>query len=641
MNFLTPVAFLGGLLAIPIILMYMLRLRRREVPISSTFLWQQVLQDTEANTPWQRLRRNLLLILQLIILAFIVLALARPFMTVQAVSAGQVTVLLDASASMQANDMDGGHTRFEIAQQEALNIVETLSAGDRMTVIRVAEVPEVLASSTTDRSLLRDVIRTARVSSAQSDWNAALNLAVSGLAGAEDFTMVIIGDGGLPPGTGIPGSNVELIYIPVGNSGDNIAITALATRALPGQPPELYARITNFSETEARVVFTLFVDGERFVTQNQTVPPNSSLPVISSALPDGFEFIQATLTKSVNSIAQDYLTIDNTAYAVSGHDHIRRVLLVTSGNIYIEQVLRSLPGLNTVRAEGTGSIPDGYDLYIFDQVVPQNLPQGDLLFINPQEDSPFFTRMAESQNTQNPIVLDPADPRMTYVDVSQLHVLKLTQLANVEWADPLIMVDGGALLLAGEVDGRQIAVMPFNLRESDLPLQVTWPILMANLAEWFTPRTVIDITDSLSVGESLAIHPPFETDVVRITAPDEQVYELPFERDTVVFAATTHPGFYQLELLKDGQLIGSQQFAVNLFSLLESAIQPVSIDNLIVEGTQISVGIQDELGQRELWSYVIVLALLFLLIEWYAYHRQMRVPTVFRPISGRKLQAAS
>ena len=639
MNFLAPIAFVGGLLAIPIILMYMLRLRRREVAISSTFLWRQVLQDTEANTPWQRLRRNLLLILQLIILTLIVLTLARPFVTVEAVSAGQVTVLLDASASMQSTDVSG-QSRFDAAKDEALSIVDTLSAGDRMTVIRVAEVPEVIASSTTDRNLLRDAIRAARPSSAESDWNAALNLAVSGATGAEDFTIVIIGDGGLPDGAGIPGSNVELTYIPVGSSGDNVAITALATRALPGQTPELYARITNFSAAEARVVFTLFVDGERFATENQVVPPNSSLPVISSALPEGFELIQATLTKSVNSSAEDYLELDNIAYTVSGDGGTRRVLLVTSGNIYVEQVLRSLPGLDTVRTEGEGTIPDGYDLYIFDQVVPQNLPEGDILFLNPTQDSSFFNIVVESENTENPIVVNPADPRMTYVDVSQLHVLKFNRLDGVDWAEPLILVDGGAILLAGEVDGRQIAIMPFNLRESDLPLQITWPVLMANLAEWFTPRAVIDIVDSLNVGDSLGIHPPFEADAVRITAPNDTIYNLNFDRETVVFAATSQPGFYRLELLNAGEVIGEQEFAVNLFSPLESAIQPVSIDSLLIEGTQIGTDAQDELGQRELWSYVVILAILFLLIEWYAYHRQVRVPTVFRPIPGRKLQTA-
>ena len=109
MSFLTPLALIGGLLAIPVILMYMLRLRRREVTVSSTFLWQQILHNNEANTPWQRLKRNLLLLLQLLILALLVLALARPFIVVPAVSAGQIALLLDASASMNATDCRGRH----------------------------------------------------------------------------------------------------------------------------------------------------------------------------------------------------------------------------------------------------------------------------------------------------------------------------------------------------------------------------------------------------------------------------------------------------------------------------------------------------------------------------------------------------
>ena len=70
MAFLTPLFLLLGLLAAPIILMYMLRLRRREVTISSAMLWQKLLRDREANAPWQKLRRNLLLLLQLLILSF-------------------------------------------------------------------------------------------------------------------------------------------------------------------------------------------------------------------------------------------------------------------------------------------------------------------------------------------------------------------------------------------------------------------------------------------------------------------------------------------------------------------------------------------------------------------------------------------
>src|SRR5215475_10064758 len=141
MSFLAPIAFAGALLAIPIILLYMLRLRRREVLVSSTFLWQQVLRDSEANTPWQRLRRNLLLLLQLIILALIVFALARPFIVVPAVTTGQIELLLDASASMNATDIQGGGSRFEEAKRQALGIVDTMGVTDTMTIIRVTDIP--------------------------------------------------------------------------------------------------------------------------------------------------------------------------------------------------------------------------------------------------------------------------------------------------------------------------------------------------------------------------------------------------------------------------------------------------------------------------------------------------------------------
>ena len=58
MSLLTPLALLLGLLAVPILILYMLKLRRREVEVSSTLLWQLLLRDREANAPWQRLRRN-------------------------------------------------------------------------------------------------------------------------------------------------------------------------------------------------------------------------------------------------------------------------------------------------------------------------------------------------------------------------------------------------------------------------------------------------------------------------------------------------------------------------------------------------------------------------------------------------------
>src|SRR5437764_1107989 len=107
MGILAPVGLLLGLLAIPIIIFYMLRLRRQEITVSSNLLWRQVTQDRQANAPWQRLRRNLLLLLQLLVLAGLVAAVARPFVLTSAPAAGNLVVVLDGSASMQATDGAG------------------------------------------------------------------------------------------------------------------------------------------------------------------------------------------------------------------------------------------------------------------------------------------------------------------------------------------------------------------------------------------------------------------------------------------------------------------------------------------------------------------------------------------------------
>ena len=67
MGFLAPLALLWLLLLVPaIVLLYLLKLRRREVVVSSIMLWTRLLQEAQANAPFQKLRRHLLLLLQLL-----------------------------------------------------------------------------------------------------------------------------------------------------------------------------------------------------------------------------------------------------------------------------------------------------------------------------------------------------------------------------------------------------------------------------------------------------------------------------------------------------------------------------------------------------------------------------------------------
>lgn len=621
MSFLTPLGFLGALLAAPIVLLYMLRLRRTELLVSSTFLWEQVLQDNEANTPWQRLRRNLLLLLQLLILALLVFALARPFVVVPSVSQGQIVLLLDASASMSATDTPDG-TRFARAQAQTLEIINTLSDTDAMTLIRVAEVPEVLVPQTNNRALLRDALNAAQPSNAPADWGAALTLA-AGTAGAQAFTLVIVSDGGLGDISVLPIVDAELRYVPVGEHGGNVAISALATLAQAGQPPQLFAQLNNYGDTPAEIIFSLSVDGELFSAERYTLEPQARLPITSDALPAGFGVLEASITAAAGSATQDALSLDNQAWAVAESGAALEALLVSDGNRFLDRVLGSLPTVSHLNASPAQALPvRPFDLYIFDGTLPDVLPpSGDLLLIAPPRSvDGLFSVLAPTEETANPRVL-VNDSRTRFLDFSTVNVRSFTPLTDIAWADALIGAEGGTLLYSGEIDGRQVTILPFALGDSDLPLQIAFPILMSNLMDWYRPQSAVLATNALRVGESLRVRPPLSATRIRVTQPDGTRRDFALSTsDLFIYADTAQQGVYTLQVFEDTQELQSAQFAVNLFERSESDITPRATIRL--GSVEVDEAVREEVGQREFWKGLALAALLVLLLEWLLYHRR-------------------
>jgi len=636
MPFLAPLAFIGLAIAIPILLLYMLRLRRQEHVISSTFLWQQVIQDTEANTPWQRLRRNLLLFLQLLILLLMVLALARPFMTVPTVSAGKIALLVDASGSMNATDIDG-RTRFDEAVAQALDIINNMNPQDTISLIRVAEVAEPITSYTDSQAELRLGLNSISVGVGQADWDTALTLAAAGSAGAENFSIVMVSDGGIGSATSLPANIPQPIYVPVGESSDNVAITALATRSLAGQPPQLFAQVTNYGEQSADISLVIRLNDVLSLSRSGTIPPQSQLPIpFDEPITEPFDTLSASLT--FDNEVNNFLTLDDTAWTVQNEVNTRRIFYVSDGNnLFVEQVLRSLPGAQTFRgnADNTRLPGDDFDLYVFNGWLPDVLPDGDMLIINPPDSTPLFAVGSEITETSNIEIVPIDSPITAFVDLDEMSLLQFRNII-ADWAQPLITTDGGDILLVGETNGQQVAILPFDVRDSNLPLLIAYPVLMANLVDWFSPADIVNLPDGLSVGDSVIINPPLLADSLRVTAPDGTVTDLPVNSSSVVFTNTGQLGIYLLEIITGGEVTQSQNFAVNLFTTGESDITPVAEDGLQLGGTAIEVETEEQLGLREFWGVFILLVLIVLSIEWYVYHQRLQVPTILTPIQRRR-----
>lgn len=637
MSFLTPLAFALGALALPVIALYMLRLRRVEQPISSTFLWRQLVRDREANAPWQRLRFNWLLVLQLLALAALVVALALPFQAISTITGGRMVLLLDASASMQASDVTP--SRFAQARQVALDMVDALGADDTMTVIRVAAVPEVLAAASRDKMVLREAIEDAEPSDGSADWLAALTLAAAGAVGVSELKVVIVSDGGLP--ADLPPVPGDVRYAPVGVEAGNLAISALATASLPGRPPQLFARISNYGDLDSDVILDVRLDGSDvlYTARRYTVPARGYVDIFDIELPSDFETLAAQLTMPARAAGRDYLPADNRAYAVRDRGGAGRVLLVTEGNLFLEQIFRSLRGVELFKMAPADALPaEAFDLVVLDGVLPATLPDADLLLVNPPEGATFFQIGAERAQVGT-IAVHPDDPRTRNLGVymETVRVAKFCELSGIPWATMLVSVDGFPLVAAGEVGARQVAILPFDARypNTDMVLQPAWPILIAELAAWFSPPRVTDAGASLPPASPVTVRFIEGADGATIRLPNGDSVTLGASASTAVFADTLTPGLYEVTLRKGGAAIRSESFAVNLFDPAESEIAPR--ESVTVGTAEVSRDAREETGRREYWPWAVGGGLALLAAEWWAYHRALRRSprlTLARPGSG-------
>ena len=630
-GFLVPLSLLFAALSIPILILYMLKLRRRDVLVSSTLLWQRLLRDREANAPWQRLRRNLLLLLQLLVLALLTLALARPFVPAPAVVSGSVVVLLDASASMQATDVEP--TRFEAARRAAQGIVAGLRAGDVATIIAVGPQPQVLASATSDRVLLRRALEGAAPTNGPADWENGFALAAAGLAGMQDASLVIISDGALPQA--LPALPGQVRFVGVGGGGDNLAIVALATREGPAGP-QAFLRVVNCGDVDAEPLVEFSASGALFDARRLSVPAHASAGLTLTDLPYDVQVLQAGLAVG------DALPLDNTAWTVHVSPVSGRVLLVSSGNLFLERALGVLPGVELVRLTPGQPLPaEPYDLYVYDGMITGTLPAGNLWLIAPSsslpgreglgggEDSPLPPREGLGEGglpirvggffttTTITRVLDD-DPLLRHVDLSTVHILQARRVEPPPEARVLVEAEGGPLLFVAERPEGRLAVLAFDLHDSDLPLQVAFPILVANLTNWLLPGGAARLPAAVRPADAVPIQPDPEATGIQVTAPDGTRYTLPVGGGPAAFAATDQLGVYRVEQsVPSGAIQSVAYFAVNLFDEGESDIRPR--DAVRVGQAEVVAQGRAEESRREFWPWLSGAALAVLAVEWWAY----------------------
>ncbi len=311
MTFLSlTLAGIAAAITVPtLIILYFLKLRRRDLEISTTLLWKKAIQDLQANAPFQRLRRNLLLFLQLLILGAVLFALAQPIIKAQTLTGTKLVILIDRSASMTATDVvDGkpGESRLDRAKEQAIALVDSMressalfakNSGDQAMVIAFDNQAEPLQPFTNDKETLKAAIKgiqpTHKTTAVEQAVTVALaNLprrkliengqetSIEGITEGEPVTMHLFTDGKIPDAQKAkPGPENTMVFHQVGDEkAPNVGITALKAEREFEHPEKLtiFVSLINTTSDPRTVDVELVIDGNVVGIQSAIIPAAST-----------------------------------------------------------------------------------------------------------------------------------------------------------------------------------------------------------------------------------------------------------------------------------------------------------------------------------------------------------------------------
>ncbi|HEX6867333.1 MAG TPA: VWA domain-containing protein [Candidatus Limnocylindrales bacterium] len=677
MPFTTPLALLGLLFIPAVVAMYLLKLRRDETIVPSTLLWSRLVADVEANAPWQKLRRSLLLLLQLLLVAILAMLAARPFLERPAGLARDVVVVLDTSASMGATDI--GPNRLEAAKTAAVAALRDLPTGGKVSLIAADRRARIVVNETTDLGRVRQALDDIDVSSSRGDLGDALELAGKLAARSGDAQILVATDGALAvPAAGSATVPARITVLPVGRERKNQAIVALAVRTAPSAVTRsVFVSVANLDLERAARRLEVWGDGGLIEVRDLQLDAQARSDVVIDDVPRDVATLELRLVGADPAAtgAPDQLAVDDHAWAVIPPDRAREILIVGDGDPYLETALGFLPNVRLFgnlpseypekaqRADGTE-----WDLIIFEGALPATLPRTPILAIGPTATSPLGN---VTGTLTNPGIgsLDPAEPVLRYVDLSTTHIASATKLTLPEWARTVIPGPGGApLLYTGSRAGLPTAVLAFEPRKSDLPLQVAFPVLLANLTGELLGGSQAP-TEAVQPGTPVDLVIPADATALKVERPDGAVVELVPGADgavTVTYSGTDTPGVYTVTpvLAPDASAspgasatprptsstaTGSgapsappidpnapTRFAVALFDVDESTIAPGSAAAIEALGVAGGPGASADPGAQpvaearpttrdELWFPIVLIVLLGLCVEWALYHRDALV----------------
>jgi Ca-activated chloride channel family protein len=588
-----------------IILLYLLKVRRREVRVPAKFLFPPITTDVRANALFQKLRPNLLLFLQLLAALLLLTALARPMIQAKGLP-GQSVIVVDTSASMRATDVSP--SRLEAAKNRLHRFVQELNPGEQLAIVEAGAQVRVLASLTSDKQKLLNAINQIQPTDAAGNLDEALRLAAALVGKSNESRIVLLSDGAFPPVSDFSAGSAKLVFESLGTSSDNLAISAMDVQERGGAL-EWFVGIRNYGSQPKKAILEFYANNKLIDARPITVEAGQTIGQTLTArqLPEPLE---ARLK------ADDALEADNRAFRVGVAQKPVRVLLVGEGNFFLERALALEPN---VKVDKAPSVPESergervgggnYELIIFDRIAPVPVKARAVMVIKARGGP--IASIGQPVRAPRVVLWEREHPLMRYLELGSLLIDNAPRLTPAPWAKVLAESQQTPLIVAGEHQGRRWVGVGWDLLESDFPLQPAFPIFLANLLRWAVGEqgSATDLTVRTGVPFSLAVDPAEQELTVRDADGNTRAY--PVNDGAVVIPGLERAGIHTVQGRKT-----EIRIAANLMHADESNVQPRTSIQL---GGK-TVAAQNTLTTlRDLWKPIALALLALLMVEWWVF----------------------
>ncbi len=779
MSLAVPTALFLGLIALPILLLYVLKVRLRRIPVSTNLFWKQMFDEKPPRAWWRKLRHLVSLLAQLLILALLVFAVADPFFSWQSNNARRIVLVMDTSASMQAADVKP--SRFEAAKQAALKVLDGVRESDSVAIVSASNRPEVVLGMGGHVPTLKAAINDLQPSDSVASLDQAIGLAKQLIGDHPHGQVIVMTDGcadradknvkveqldSLPEKNVVaaspdseakdsaakdgatkdsatkdgsdkgdnakddaskeekqangssqladkdepkadatketldtkPAQKIDIQYVQFASQASNVGITQFQARRslVDALGYQILVSVLNASDNEIQCRLDLELDnvpvdvlpltlkpGESWTrTLEKTSLEGGTLSASLSKIRLASESEpQSTTEKSKSSQAKsregnsndsansdnvatevNQLVVDDRAWAIVPPRKIQNVLVVSPGNLFLQKVFEANQLVKLTVAKELPTQWPADTIVVCHKLVPEKLPPGNLLIIDPESSCDLWTTGA---SIENPIITqqDDKSPLMTHLRLDNVLMPDARQLTFAQDAKIIKLastVTGDTVFAAQSNEQSKRLILSLNLEKSDLTFRTAFPILVSNSLNWFSggsgqlemaiaaggnaklAESSVNESSGIDAASTTPANQPAEKSAETTKATSEKIVAnetqsrwLVSPQKTVqllgggitgplqkvgVWSVATGIAPSRSKAQAEDPLSGGtvlQSIAVNLASAEETDLRPNT------DPSQATAELQASWFTRPLWFYLAALVCILSVVEWCLYQRRI------------------